>query len=260
MRTTCKRSEVEHVRKFLSYAKRLVNDAWYYPPSYGYRYIVALALYSKCITVGEATLVLLDAGFSDEAFGMTRTLLDIFITLRYVVNNDTDNRAQRYAEFSAKDSEEWAKVVMDYWPNMAKPLDARTRRLAATFPNPHRWSGKSAKEMLYEPDTLEVDPATGKPTVLHHFYYRASYRWTSHYVHPTISALRNHLVQAGRDNFTVRSRNVQDMGHITAFNIVSCVVNTMIYFYRCMGDPQPDCLANWAGALIKHLARRHKRA
>ena len=54
----CKRSEVEHVRKFLAYAKRLVNETRYYPPSYGYRYMVALALYSKSITVAEATLVL----------------------------------------------------------------------------------------------------------------------------------------------------------------------------------------------------------
>jgi Family of unknown function (DUF5677) len=47
--------------------------------------MVALALYSKCITVAEATIALLAAGFSDEAFGMTRTLVDIYITLRYIM-------------------------------------------------------------------------------------------------------------------------------------------------------------------------------
>jgi hypothetical protein len=50
-----------------------VNEAWIYPPVNGYRYMVALALYSKCLTVAEAIMVLVDAGFSDEAFGMTRT-------------------------------------------------------------------------------------------------------------------------------------------------------------------------------------------
>jgi len=88
----CGRSQVEHIRKFLAYAKLSVNEARYYPPSYGYQYLVALALYSKCITVAEATLVLLDAGFSDEAFGMTRTLVDIFLTLRYITNKETHER------------------------------------------------------------------------------------------------------------------------------------------------------------------------
>lgn len=253
----CKRSETEHVRKFVEYAKLCVNEARIYPPINGYRYMVALSLYSKCITVAEATLALLDSGFSDEAFGMTRTLVDIFITLRYIANKDTDDRARRYAEFSAKDSEVWTEVTRIYWPQLEHPLPERTKSLAATYHSPHQWAGRTAKEMALEPDTVEVDPATGRPAV-HDFAYRVIYRWTSHYVHPTIGALRNHLVQAGRDNFVVRGGNAQDMRHLTIFNTATYVVKTMIFFYRCMGDPQPERLSKWAGALIPHVARRHK--
>jgi len=46
-----------------------------------YRYLAALALYSKCLTVAGAIITLLEADFSDEGFGMTRTLMDVFITL-----------------------------------------------------------------------------------------------------------------------------------------------------------------------------------
>ena len=95
----CERSEIEHVRKFVAYAKVCVNEARIYPPVNDYRYMVALALYSKCLTVAESILALLDAGFGDEAFGMTRTLIDIFFTLRYIANQDTDERARRYAQF-----------------------------------------------------------------------------------------------------------------------------------------------------------------
>ena len=251
----CKRSEVEHIRAFLNYAKQSLNDAWYFPPSYGYQYSVALALYSKSLTVAGATLVLLEAGFSDEAFGMTRTLVDIFLTLRYITNKDTDARAKRYAEFAAKSGAVWAEVVKIYWPNKVQPVvPERTQRVAATFPNPHSWSGKTVKDMAWEPDTVEVDD-DGKP-VVHDVAYRIAYRWTSRYVHPTVDSLRNHLVQAGRDNFTVRSRNVQDMTHMAAFNVACYVANTMITFYRCMGDPQPSRVAKWAKGLIQHLARR----
>lgn len=254
----CAHSEVEHLRKYVAYAKLRVNEAWYFPHSYGYQYLVALALYSKAITVAEAILVLLDAGFSDEAFGMTRTLVDIFITLRYIANKDTDERAKRYAQYGAKSSAGWAEIVQSYWPQKAQPLPERTKQVAATFPNPHSWSGKTVKDLFYEPDTVEVDPQTGKPFV-HDVAYRIIYRWTSRYVHPTVDALKNHLVQAGRDNFTVRSRNEQDMTYLAAFNVATYLSSAMISFYRCMGDQQPDRLARWAKALITHIGERHLR-
>jgi len=252
----CNRSEREHVRKFVAYAKLSLNEAWIFPPVDGYRYMVALALYSKCITVAEATLSLLDAGFSDEAFGMTRTLVDIFFTLHFIANKDTDERARRYAQFTAKDSEVWTEVTKTYWPQHVQPLEERIQELAASYRSPHRWSGLNIKEMALEPDTAEVDPATGSPAV-HDFAYSVVFRWTSHYVHPTIGALGNHLVQAGRDNFIVCSGRGKDMNHMTVFNTAAYVTNTMICFYRCMGDPQPERLSNWAGALVKHIARRH---
>jgi Family of unknown function (DUF5677) len=130
----CKRSEVEHIRAFLNYAKQSLNDAWYFPQSYGYQYLVALALYSKSLTVAEATLVLLEAGFSDEAFGMTRTLVDIFLTLRYITNKDTDARAKRYADFAAKSGAVWAEVVKIYWPDKVQSVSSTGGLLATYIP------------------------------------------------------------------------------------------------------------------------------
>jgi len=259
MNRQCERSEVEHVRRFVAYVKVRVNSTWYFPPRGGYqwlRYMVALALYSKCITVAEAIMVLLDAGFSDEAFGMTRTLVDIFITLRYIANKNTDDRAKLYYLYFTKDIQGWHEVIKDFWPRNAQTIPPRTLTVAATYAHPHRWSGKTVKEMALEPDALDVD-ATGKPLV-YDFAYKVIYRWTSHYVHPTIGALENHVVQAGRDNFVVHSGYLKDMGNMAVFNVASYVMHTMAWFYRCMGDPQPERVGTWANALMKHLIRRHK--
>jgi hypothetical protein len=253
----CKIPEIEHVRKFVAYAKLRVNEAWYYPPLNAYRYTVALALYSKCLTVAEAIMALLDAGFSDEAFGMTRTLVDIYITLRYIANQDTEERARLYYKFIAKDIHGWSDLAKDYWPKLLRLPDPRIIAEASRYPSPHRWSGKTVKEMALEPDTFEADPTTGKPAVFD-FPYRVIYRWTSHFVHPTIVALKNHVVQPGRDNFVVRGLDVEDLAHIAVFNVATYVSQAMISFYRCMGDPQPDRVSKWAGALMTHLARRHK--
>jgi hypothetical protein len=253
----CKTPEVEHVRKFVAYAKLRVNSKWYYPPLNAYRYTVALALYSKCLTVAEATIALLDAGFSDEAFGMTRTLIDIYITLRYIANQDTEERARLYYRFIAKNISGWNDLIKEYWPQLARPMDPRTIQAASQYPHPHRWSGKPVKDMALEPDMFEVDPATGKPAI-HHYPYRVVYRWTSHFVHPTIVALKNHVVEPGRDNFVVRGMHEEDLSSLAASNIAHYVSLTIISFYRCMGDPPPDRLGTWACALMKHLARRHK--
>lgn len=254
---TCPTPEIEHVRKFVAYVKLRVNSARYYPPLNAYRYTVALALFSKCLTVAEATLALLDAGFSDEAFGMTRTLVDIYITLRYIANQDTEERAQLYYRFVAKDIHGWTDVIKDYWPQLLPPMDPRIVAEASQYRSPHSWSGKNAKEMALEPDTFENDPATGKPMV-HDFPYRVIYRWTSHFVHPTIVALKNHVVRPGNDNFVVRGMNEEDLAHLAVFNVAAYVSMTMVSFYRCMGDPQPDRVGTWSGALMAHLARRHK--
>jgi Family of unknown function (DUF5677) len=253
----CKRSELEHVRKFVAYAKSRVNAARYYPPLNSHRYTVALALYSKCLTVAEAAMLLIGAGFSDEAFGMTRTLVDIFLTLHYIANQDTEDRARRYYYFVAKDIDVWSDLVKDYWPHMSQPMSPRAKTIASRYPSPHSWSGKTTKEMALEPDTVETDPKTGKPTV-HDFAYRAIYRWTSHFVHPTIVALKNHIVRPGKDNFTVRIGGAENLTHSATFNTATYVCMTMVTFYRCMGDSQPERVGTWSGALMKHLARRHK--
>ena len=256
MKGQCSRSGIDHVRKFAAYLKRSVNEVQYYPPRRGYRYIVALALYSKCITVAEAVMVLADAGFNDEAFGMTRTLMDIYITLRYISNNDTDERARSYYMFGAKDLETWQKVFKEFWHDEL-PLSATTLTLAAQFRNPHRWSGKSLRDMALEPDTNQINPRTQKPFV-YEFTYKGPFRWASHYVHPTIAALENHQVEAGKEVFVVRSGNGHDMKSITVFNVALSLVYTFISFYRCMGDPQPRHAGKWGNALLKHLNSCHR--
>jgi hypothetical protein len=252
----CPLTEVEHLKGFVAYAKTSVDRAWYYPPLRAYRYMVALALYSKALTVAEATIALLEQDFADEAFGLTRTLVDIFITLRYIGNRHTEERARLYYQFFTKDTEQWSKVISTYWPHKTHVLDTRTKRLAAAYASPHKWAGKGVGEMALEPDTVETDPQTGQ-AAKHDFDYRVIYRWTSHYVHPTIVALEEHLVQAGRDNFVIHKGKTKNMCHLAAFNVASYVSKTMVCFYRCMGDPQPSRVAKWSGALVAHLARRH---
>jgi hypothetical protein len=63
------------------------------------------------MTVAEATLALVNAGFSNEAFGLTGTFIDLFFTLRYIANKDIEERAKRYSLFAFKNVEASSEVV-----------------------------------------------------------------------------------------------------------------------------------------------------
>lgn len=255
----CPHSDVKHIRQFLAYAKRQVNEARIFPPLNAYRYLVALALYSKCLTVADAILVLLDAGFGDEAFGMVRTLTDIHFTLHYIGNKVTEERAKLFYDFHKKHVSDLGGEILQYWPQLltgGKPT-AVDPAILKNYPRPHSWSGKPLSDMAMEPNTAENDPNTGTPLV-NNLGYRIIFRLTSHYVHPTIVCLRNHLVKPGRDNFIVRSGQGKDISNLAAFFTASNVGLAMIAFYRCMGEPQPGRLSKWAGSLMRHLLDRHK--
>jgi hypothetical protein len=254
----CTHKEIEHLRKFISYAKKQINGREIYPPINQYRCLVALALYSKNLTVAEAILVLLEAGFGDEAFGMTRTMIDVYFTLFYIANKDTEERAKLYYEFYAKDTEDLKSILQRYWPQLLQGVPFPNRAtVAKNYPHPHRWSGRPVSDMALEPHTAENDPATGKP-VVHDLGYRIYYRWTSHYVHPTIGAIRNHLVRPGGDVFVVQSGRGKDMSHMAAFNVTTYLGKSIIAFHRLMDEPQPERLTKWAKALMTHIGDRHE--
>ncbi|MBA3915247.1 MAG: hypothetical protein H0X25_15635 [Acidobacteriales bacterium] len=238
------------------YAKATLNETSYYPPLNLYRYTVGLGLYSKAITVVEAILVLLDADFTDEAFGMLRTLIDIYFTLRFITNKDTEARAKLYYNFFAKAHTERQKLVPAYWPGKLPKNTPRLLQLAMPYTHPHRWSGKPMKDLALEPDAVEVDQS-GNP-----FVPKASYEWmfalTSHYVHPSIVALDNHLVlRPGHDNFVVRPGHGRTLSNITAYFAAIHLYFVILSFYRCMGDAVPRRLERLAAPLFAHLVARH---
>jgi hypothetical protein len=207
-------------------------------------------------------LSLLENGFAEEAFGLTRTLLDIVITLRYIANKDSDERANRFYFYFTKDIENWGEVVKEYFPQMqvAQRTTDQVKMIerAKAYKQRYSWSGKGTKELAFELDTLEVMD-DGTPAQ-HEFSYTAIYYWTSQFVHPTISGLHSHIVQAGHDPFTVHAgagRGI-DYFSLSAFNVAAYLGLTMASVYRLLGYDQPTRLGTYSSAILQHIARRHR--
>jgi acyl-CoA hydrolase len=162
--------------------ERHIDESAFIPATNQHRGQVVLALFSKCLTVGRAVCCLVESGFGEEAFGLTRTLFDIHFYVRYISNNDTEARAQRYVEFFAKDREGWRTVIPKYFPNMQMSASQEQKEvveMAKNYKNPHDWSGEPHKtrSLAEEPDTYEFDSDDKPITAL--VDYELFYKMTS---------------------------------------------------------------------------------
>ena len=201
--------------------EKFINDWRMIPATAVVRNRVSLALFSKALTVARAICVLVKAGFPAEAFGTSRTLLDIYFSVRYMSN---------------------AKYFPDRTLELSRSHD-EAMKIAEKFQSRHQWTphGGQAKFMALEPDGFEVNelglPITGE------FDYDVFYFWTSHYVHVTIPALAGHFGEAG-EVFRVRSRSSseKDYSRLALFNTVTLLAKIAIQACRGMHEEQPEAI------------------
>lgn len=237
---------VDEIRLLIKRLEDFIDLSEVIPATRFYRTIVILGLLSKALTVGRSICCLVENDFSAEAFGLTRTLIDIFFTVRYISNVDTEARSERYARFFAKNHEDWTKIVCKFYPATTIPDTTEHQEyleVAKEYKRPNEWTGLGGqtREMAVEPDTFEFD-SNGKP-VNCEFDYEVIYKWTSHYVHGTVSSLESHLTEA-EEVFRVRARSSLERGKVDTalFNVLVYISKIFVRAYRAMREEQPEAI------------------
>src|SRR6185312_12552374 len=85
---------------------RQLNREDFYPRGHVYLDRVLLGLLSKGLAVCKAVCVLVQNDLAGEAFGLSRTLLEIALISRYIINRPSnvkmEIRATRYVHYYAK--------------------------------------------------------------------------------------------------------------------------------------------------------------
>jgi hypothetical protein len=248
-------SKLVWVRSFIKKTVRHINRAQYYPRLTEPSDLVVLALASKALVVGSAVCNLVEADFYEEAFGLTRTLVEIYLNLRYITNEGNSDRAETYANFFAKDHEGWTNLIQRYYP--ANPLNlpshhAEMMKIAKRYKHPHSWSGLpgQVKAMAVEEDKFENDPS-GKPLKCE-FDYEVIYKWTSHYVHATVVAIDTHAVEA-RTPFAIHSRKRFGirLKELALFNTVVYLTKILLRSFSAIGRQVPRSISEEADRLLK---------
>lgn len=247
---------VAEVCSLLAKLEGFIDQSRIVPATSRCRTIVLLGLLSKALTMGPAVCCLVEHNFPAEAFGLTRTLIDIYLTVRYISNRDTEARAERYARFFAKNHEDWTKIIGKFYPSQTIPNTPEHQEyleVAKEYRLPNEWTGLrgQTKEMALEPDTYEFDPLGS--AINCEFDYEVIYKWTSHYVHGTVSSLESHLTEAG-DVFRIRPRSWLESRKAdnALFNVLAYVSKAFICAYRAMHDDQPqEILQEFQESMLK---------
>jgi hypothetical protein len=246
-------AEANSVLESIVKLEQFIDDEAFVPATAQHRGQVLLALFSKCLTVSRATCALVQAGFGEEAFGITRTLIEIYFIVRYISNNDTEDRAERFAMFFTKDQEGWRSIVPKYYPHLVPPNTPETAEILAkakNYKSPHQWSGEpqGTKSLAMEPDTYEFEPdimqpGTDKGTMAE-FDYEVLYKWTSHYVHSTVCGLEHHITERG-DTFKIRHRwSPNRKAKFALFNVLTMISKTFVCGFRGLRREQPEAVLN----------------
>ena len=128
--------------------------------------------------------------------------------------------------------------------------------MARTFALANEWTGVrgQARMMAMEPVAYEVD-GDGKP-ISCEFDYEVIYKWTSYFVHATVSCLEGHFVEAG-ETFRVYPRQEFEQGRAddALFNLVAYLHKTFVYAFRALKQEPPDELLAELHELLKSYAK-----
>src|SRR5262249_17045808 len=159
-RATSTQGDARYVLRQIKRLERNLNEMEMIPATHRYRSAVLLGLLSKALTVARAVCLLVKSGFPAEAFGLSRTLIEIYFSIRYISNQDTEARAKTYADYHARVRQEWQTIIMKFYPKTpahAITLDEDVVETAKAFKHKGHWTGHGgqAKLMALEEDSIE---------------------------------------------------------------------------------------------------------
>jgi hypothetical protein len=147
---------------------------------------VPLMVVSRALRMGLAVCHLVAGGFFGEGFGLTRSVLEAFLIVKYVSTKDSEVRSQSYLDYTEAYYFNQEEIRKMYFPHLDRPegvpqelLDRVRQRFG---PTPRKWVAAYNMATEYYDHPSEINPATGKGYQALSDYL-GMYEMTSHYVH-----------------------------------------------------------------------------
>jgi len=257
-----------------------------YPRGHVFLDKVVLAHVSKSLNLAKAVMALIDSGFPDEAFGLSRTMLEIALNLRFITNRYSEERAKRFVHYISRWKMELVRRSLKHFyltdSNGNFILDAKGKRtphytkaqlrglmrdynrhvkFARKYPSRTSWtetrnrkSKGGAWMMAMEPDRYES--VNGVP-LKWEFDYDWMYFWTSQYVHATVVSMESGHATRPRDPFVVRKpfQDGKSNADMAVFNTAVQLNKILLMAFRALGQPFHPKIADPLGQFVVRMVR-----
>lgn len=228
--------EIQRVLAYLREAEVEINRLEIYP-RVPYRHpfdILGLATVSKVFALSRACLRLLTSGFPDEAFGLSRSIVECATNLRYLTAepNLQYRRSRDFAKFAMADKAFWAHYALEH--NAGKETESEIRQymereqiVADTKPARRHWSGEDGFVWKV---AISDHPMDGAKTQAHRkAEHAANYYDASRFVHCSSPAIDSYCPDDGTAFRMSSSSGLHNTGRSTLFVITLSIHSSIGY-------------------------------
>jgi|SRR6202789_1998506 len=238
--------EMAKVARFVRAAEAEIN-AMGIMPREPYKFpfdLVGLATLSKAFALSNACLKLLRSNQPDEAYALSRSVVECAANLRYMTEKpDTqDVRVRKFVNHHKADKAYWAHYCLEIYAGRPEEQEMRDYMQREgitpdTKPASRHWSG----ERGFVWDTMIVDHPLDGPTTEKHkkMSYASDYFQTSSFVHCSLPAIDNHAVEEATPFKLSTSSGHHQTMQPTLFTILIYLHSTICYAMYGMNSESP---------------------
>jgi len=225
-------------------------------PRVANRYIfdsVALSIVSKAFSLAKACLTLLETGLSDEAYGLSRSLVEYAINLRYLTQDpdEQEGRTINFATYFFADKAYWLHYALQTFAGEPKEQEIRDYAKSVgidpdTKAAGRHWSRdkKFEKGFVWNVATC-VHPLDGSTTTdkSRKTSYAVDYYQTSLYVHCSQPSVDNYFPTPLEPfQISMSSGEYKRPSQTTIFIVLTNLHSTIAYALFGLGIDRPAML------------------
>ena len=209
--------------------------------------IVGLAVASKAFALSKACLKLLNSDMSDEAFALSRSIVECANNLRYLTEKpETQTKRVRcFVNQHKADKAYWAHYCLELFGGRPEEKEIREYMQREgitpdTKPASRHWSGE--RGFIWEVMTID-HPLDGPVTTKHKkISYAADYFQTSTFVHCSLPAIDNHAVDEAQPFQVSTSSGLHETSQSTLFIVLLYLHSAISYALFGMNLDRPPKL------------------
>lgn len=232
---------LENLREYMRAWKSTVDDLKIWPKDHRYDQI-AFALLNKVFRLGQACVSLIEQGFSEEAFGLSRSMIECTLNLRYLTleRDEVNSRSERYVEFVFADQRHYLDLIRQYYPederNAAVEVIAKANNLDQRWQTkkgnpPPDWKAENENWWAIITTNHPLDEILNEHCPIRRLY-SYFHRGASAMVHCSANSLLN-LLWDRRYSFRVGERMIPERNHTSEplLVILDCLYLSVRYAF-----------------------------